>query len=214
MKFRSKGIRGFTFLEILAVISLVAIVFGVAALTFTASKQRMSNVSYQFTQDIQSLYADAIKTGRIHRLQLNEQKDAYSLDIFEMPVPRPRQDDREATEKWEKRQKEIEDSWKDKDRANLTRLDRGTFQPLKKRVLNSSLKIKTFVTAESLKEDQKQVPPILFYPSGETDQTLIVIEDVSGGKILSLEVDPLSGRVKTIPNEVSLDQWKKDVGIK
>jgi hypothetical protein len=46
----------------------------------------------------------------------------------------------------------------------------------------------------------------LFYPSGETDQALIVLED-SGDRWASLEIDPLSGRVKTVKGEVTVESF-------
>jgi hypothetical protein len=205
--------RGFTFFEILAVITLIVVVAFVS-ITMTSTRTRMANVAYEFTKDVQTLYNESIRTGRIYRLMFNEAKDGYTLDVFEMPKPKPKADDRVALEKWEKEQNEIQEALKDKERASITRLDRGLFRTVKKRTINSSLKIKSIVNSQDLRGEKKIPQPfLLFYPTGETDQVLIVIEDPSE-KIISLEVDPLSGRVKTIHGEVTIDQWKKDLGIK
>jgi hypothetical protein len=110
------------------------------------------------------------------------------------------------------KQKLIEESWKNKRKNELTRMDRGIFRTLKERTLSSSIKVKTFLTTQSLQKEEV-ASSLLFYPSGETEQALIVIED-SGGEMMSLEIDSLSGRVKTLRGEVTLDQWKKELGIK
>lgn len=205
---------GFTFLEILIVLGLIGVVFAAASLNFSGGRARITNAAYQFTQDIQGLYAESIKTGRIHRILFSEAKDSYTLDVFEMPRPKPKGDDRKALEKWEKEQEQINETLRDRDKYEITRIDRGLFRSLKKRDLNSNLRIKSFVKASDLKNNKKDSPAfILFYPSGETDQVLIVLEDTSE-RSFSLLVDALSGRVKTVPGELSVDQWKKDLGIK
>ncbi len=215
----SSRVKGFTFLEVLAVVAVVAIVFAVATSNFTSSKSRLSNASYQITRDIQTLYNESIKSGKIHRLKLNKETDGYTLESFEFPEAKPDAsdpDNREKLEKWEAKQRDLEESWKGKDKAELTRLDRGYFKEVKKRGLPFWVKIKKFITAQSLQDENRNEevsPSILFYPSGEVDQALIVIEDNSE-KRYSLVVQPLSGRVKTISNEIALEDWKKEMGLK
>jgi prepilin-type N-terminal cleavage/methylation domain-containing protein len=211
---RLRKSRGFTFFELLAVATLIAIIFAVAALGINAARSRLSNAAYQLTQDIQTLYNDSIRTGRVLRLAINEARDGYSLEVFELPRPKPKADDRAGLEKWEKEQIEIEDALRQKDKFSITRLDRGLFRAQKKRTLSSSIKIRTFLTDQNLKDDDPHAKvSLLFYPFGETQPALIVLADTSD-KVYSLEVHPLSGRVKITPGEITKDQWMKNFSIK
>lgn len=211
MSVHLKGSRAFTLLELLAVIALISAVFFISTSKFTNSRARLSDAAYRVTQDIQSLVNESIRQGKIHRLSINTERDGYILEAFELPPPPPKPDDREGQEKYEELQRKIEESWKGKEKATLTRLDRGFFRELKKRDLGFRVKFKTFINSQNSQENAPW--EIFFYPSGEVDQVLMIIEDSTERKI-SLVVNPLSGVVKTVLGELNVAEWKKQRGIK
>jgi len=64
------------------------------------------------------------------------------------------------------------------------------------------------------REDSNPLDPdapfILFFPTGEVDPSLIVFEDQSSGRVISLMTERYGGRVRTFTRALSLEEWEEE----
>lgn len=213
----SKKSRAFTFLEILAVMALMTAVIAVAVGYLSNSTRNLKKAAYALSRDIQSIYGKAVKDSEFQRLLINNDRRGYQLQKFEPPQSKPIEDDndpnsRKKIEAWEEAQRAFE-NMNALERTELTRLQRGAFKTYKNQSLTGDIQIKTFITAKGLakqKRDESEPLFMMFYPSGEADQTLIVLDD-SRQHFFSLVVNPLSGRVTSSQGEITEEEWKKSI---
>lgn len=173
------------------------------------NKTKLKNSSYQITQDIQGLYAEAVKTGKMHRILFHLVEKTYDLEIFELPKPKPSEGETEALEKWQEDQSRLAEERAKKDWTKRTQLDFGEFRKIKTREIPSAITIKRVIVSRTHEESDGKTEMILFYPSGEIDQTLIVLED-GDGRLISLIAEPMSGRVVVQLGEITEETWFKD----
>ncbi len=200
---------GFTLIELLVVITLMAIAFTVSIVGLNYNKTKLTNTSYQLTQDIQGLYAETIKTGKLHRIVFHIESATYDLEVFELPKPKPKETDREELEKWEAEQSAIAEERAKKDWTKQNRLDFGTFNKMKTREIASAIKLKRLIVTRTHDEFDGKTTAMLFFPSGEVDQALFVLED-GDGRLISLIAEPMSGRVRVQQGEVTEETWFKE----
>lgn len=202
--------RAFTLLEILAVLLLIAIGFGVAFGAFSGKKASLKRASQQLTQDIQGLYIRSIEQTKIYRLSFDrDERHKYLIEEYRPPMKKPKEDDREAMEKWEDYQREI-DALSGDERKKRTRMDRGTFKAMKERILPTPVQIEKVLTSRMEdKEGAQKITSIVFMPTGEMDQALIILK-VDESLIYSLKTNPLTGKVHLILSEVTEQEWKKE----
>ncbi len=180
-----------------------------AVLYTTNRGNKIRTASYELTRDIQGLYNKSLQTGKIHRLAFQEDRQTYLVQEFLLPKPKPSEEDEKAFEEW-KRTQEVLEKLSTEDRANLSRLDRGSFQAISQNSLPSAITVKSVKNVKVPEEDQNQLEKwfIFFYPSGEMDETLIVLES-DDGRLVSLITDPLQGLVRVEVGEVSASEWKE-----
>lgn len=198
---RAGNKHGFTLLEILAVVVLLSIIFATAMALFPSKQSQLRRSSYDLTRDIQSASTQSVYTGNIHRLFFDLSKNTYSIEAYDPPPKRPSGENPEALAKWEEEQRAL-DAMNPTERAARTRLTRGRFKKLKAIELPSSVHIKSFLNRRE--EDAKD---LIFYPSGEADEALVVLSD-GNDHYFSLEIDSLSGRVRSTTEEISEQKWK------
>lgn len=213
------GLGGFSFLEMIAVLVLMALAFSMAASFFFSGNRNLRKSSYELTKVVQSTYQMSTRKAGFYRLVLQEDRQSFLLQEFVPPKPKPKENDkdpdnRKKIEEWEAAQKEF-DNMNALQRSELSRLQRGSFKTLKTINLSGSIRVKTIRTARMIDKDtldpaKAEEVSILFYPSGEVDQTLIVLEDQSD-HFFSLEINPLSGRVKSSQTEITEQEWKKSI---
>lgn len=200
---------GFTLIELLVVITLISIAFTVSIVGLNYNKTKLTNTAYQLTQDIQGLYAESIKTGKLYRIVFDIPKKTYDLEAFELPKPKPSETEVEALDKWREEERLREEERAKKDWTKRTRLDFGNFKKIKTREISSAVEIKRIIVTRTKDEADDKKSIILFYPSGEIDQTLIVLED-GDGRFISLIAEPMSGRVVSRSNEITEENWLKE----
>lgn len=199
----------------------MAAVFGVASVGLRFGSSRLSGAAYDLTRSIQGIYGESIRTGKVHRLSFLNDKQTFELAIFEVPQPRPPQSDLEATEKWEQERAAKEEELSHIPLEERGRLDWGRFKKIKEGHISSSIHIKALFIGQKEATDENADKSgrhsLLFYPSGEVDQALIVLKEgeLDGdGRSLSLIVEPMSGRVRTQPGEIAKDDWIRHFGAK
>lgn len=209
--------RAFTFLEIIAVMALMTAIIGVAVGYLSSSTRNLKKAAYALSRDIQSIYGKTTKESQFQRLLINDDRKSYQLQVFVPPEPKPLEDEndpdrRKKIEAWEEAQREFE-NMNALERSELTRLQRGSFKTFKNQTLPGDIQIKTFLTARGIdrqKKDEKEPIFMMFFPSGEADQTLIVLDD-GKNHFFSLTVNPLSGRVTASQGEITEEDWKKSI---
>lgn len=202
--------RALTFVEIIAVITLIAIATGVAVQGFRASSGPARRLSQGLIRDIQGAYHQSLRRGEIFRMDFYPQEHRYQLLRFEFPPPPPSEDDIEAYREWEEENRERQDKLREltpSERSQLTALDLADYVLVEEREYSDNLEIVTFEKENSnlLEPDNRS---ILFYPTGELESVLIVIED-AGGRQMSLFTEPYTGRVQTFNRGLSADEWKE-----
>ncbi|MBN8555986.1 MAG: prepilin-type N-terminal cleavage/methylation domain-containing protein [Deltaproteobacteria bacterium] len=217
--YRTRAQTGFTFLEILAVVALMAVLFTLAITQFSGSAARLRSSAYQLSKDIQGTSFAAIKKAKVMRIAFQEDKQTYFIQVFEPPKPKPKADDRKAMEEWENAQKELE-NLNAIDRSALTLLERGSFKTLKKQSFSYGIQLKEFYSTRAQPKVEagksaadSQEKYIFFMPTGDTDHALLVLEG-STGNTDSLEVHPLTAKVTTSHGEISEEEWKKKINSK
>jgi len=202
-----RGRFGFTLLEMMAVILLMALGFGIALTGFSGSKARLKRAAQMVTQDFQTLYVKAIQDATIYRVSFPEDnKEVYIIERYEAPMKKPNADDREAMNKWEEHQRAIDDLSLD-ERKKRTLLERGQFVSVKVRELPSGVSLERVFTPRF--EEGERAKSMVFLPAGEVDQALLVLQ--AGDLYHSLETNPLTGRVLLTKSEISEQDWKKRI---
>lgn len=220
---------GFTLIEILAVLFLIAVIGGVAAGTLGLPSRAIRSAAQQLHKDIQATSQSSIRNGKFHRIQFQvvrgedsaedeiesgEEVWSYTIQEFEFPKPKPKtnaetEEEKKALEAWEDEQRQI-NLLPLEQRTNRTRLDRGHFKDVKKFEIPASVRIKHLMTARQMESSEDlQDQDLYFYPSGEADDALLVFVD-DGGRVMSLTVNPLSGRTQVTKGEVSAEDWQKE----
>lgn len=209
--------QAFTFLEILAVVALMAIVLGVAISSFRGGSNPIRRTAQSLTKDIQASYFQAIKRARVIQLRFSEKGDAYYIEYLNLHAKAPSKDDKKAYEAWEEKQKKKKeelDKLSPEERRNLSDLDLAEFVPIRKQNFPDGISLKSLskineegVTTET---KQKQLQRILFYPTGEMDSALVIIQD-DGGRSFSLVTDSITGRVNVYSHSLTEEEWKKSL---
>src|SRR5262249_32972565 len=147
--------------EIMAVIVLMTVVFAVATGYFTSGASRLRSAGYQLTQDIESLYQASIKKAKIYRLVFLDDGQTYQLQELQPPLKKPKEEDKEAYEKWKEAQKAL-DALNPSDRKEMTSIQRGNFKTLKTRKLPRSILVKSFLTTRKLDDPSETNSNYLF----------------------------------------------------
>jgi len=170
-------------------------------------------VGRDITQQVFATYAQAQKQGKVFRLSFSAELNSYFIERFELPKPPPSEDNEEAFKKWQEKQKEkekAEEAMSPEELRDRTSLDLGEFIRVKENKLPEGFKLKQLLkwNEEGVPEPKEaQIQSLLFYPTGEMDAGLIIIED-DAGRALSLTTDPLSGRVKAHSGVLTQEEWK------
>lgn len=196
---------------------LMTMIVTVAFSYLSSSSRNLKKAAFQLSRDIQSAYQKATKDSEFQRILVGTDRNTYQLQKFQAPQPRPEEnpddpENRKKVEAWDEAQREFENKG-GIERTELTRLERGSFKSYKEQSLPGQIRIKTFLTARGLskeKKEENETLSMMFFPSGEADQTLIVLDD-GNDHYFSLVVNPLSGRVTSSQGEITEQEWKKSI---
>lgn len=203
--FGHKRQTAFTLLEMLSVMALIALATGVALYSFQIGFSHIRSNAHDLLKDIQAAYMNAQREGEIWRLSFDlsdESIQSYRIESFQLPPQQPSPEDEEAYEAWEEYQSELDQLGRD-ERREITRVERGSFELVREGYLEGSVRVGHF---ERRREPTENDWSLLFYPTGEMDQALIVLED-GRGRYQSLITNPITGRVLSLHRDVSEEDW-------
>lgn len=206
-------LRGFTFLELLAVLVLMGVVLFMSGSYFFSKSLALKAEAKQLTKDIQTVYIRTIRSGEIHRINFLEDKMTYVIEAFELPPPPPTPEEEEAYEKWQEEQreknKELQSLSRDERRAR-TQIDQGKFVEVERRTLEDPVQLSDFYVGGAEESEDSEERFLMFYPSGEMSHALIHL-DGGDGRFYSLATNSLSGRVTVLAGRLSKANWQKKV---
>ncbi|TVQ80408.1 MAG: hypothetical protein EA369_02680 [Bradymonadales bacterium] len=212
-----KSSPSFTFVEIIAVIALIAIVVGVSVQGFRSASGPLRRGSQNLIRDIQGAYHQALRQGEVFRMEFFPEDSLYQISKFELPSPPPSREDSEAFREWEDAERERMDRLRAlgrDERRSVSAIDRASFILVEQRALPRQIQLAEFHREREnpLEADSAY---ILFYPTGELDSVLMIFEDLQGRK-MSLFTEALTGRVRTFARALSLEEWaeKRIVGYR
>lgn len=205
---RAQRKRGFTLIEILAVIVLITIVMGTVIFSFQGFGGKTRTGGSNLVKDLQGTYYASIRKGQVFRLSFAQDKDGdfYVIERFELPSPPPSEEDEEAYKAWEQKQEAKKEKLAKLSKDQLksrSLLDDGDFILVKQKRLGD-LKLKKLVKPNA---EEGQIQAILFYPTGEMDDSLIVLGEDSDS--FSIVTDPLTGIIRSFARELTEEEWKK-----
>ncbi len=200
--------RAFTLIEILAVIVLITVVMGTVIFGFQGFGGKTRTGGSNLVKDLQGTYYASIRKGQVFRLSFAQDKDGdfYVVERYELPSPPPPEENDEAFKAWEKKQEAKKEKLSKLSKDQLksrSLLDDGDFILVKEKRLGD-LKLKKLVKPNA---EEGQIQAILFYPTGEIDDSLIVLGE--GSDSFSIVTDPLTGIIRSFARELSEEEWKK-----
>jgi len=212
---RASSEAGFTLLEVLIVVAIVALMSGLAAAGFrSVTKSQLRADAAQLSGAMRYLFDRASTTGKMYRLVLDLDNQKYfaetSDDRFFMPgepeselqiqkrLEREKQEDDEAKKKADLASSSGDDTAKYMPQEFRPR--RAQFAAFKdtslKPVTLKKSKLALVFTPRLTDPVTKGRAYIYFFPLGQTEAADIQISDTAGESFFSLIVHPITGRVR------------------
>jgi len=225
------GAAGFTLIEILAVLAVIALIMGSAVRGFRSlAKSDLRTSAAKMSGAVRYLFDRASTTGKHHRLVLDLNDGRYWPEVSDDKFYSPheaetadqlrRREEKEAAEDEEKQRRQEELS---NDQASATtssgssfdmsKLEMGDFRPRRARFASfketalksmalKNVKIRSVYTPRLTEPVTSGRAYIYFFPLGQTEPAIITLSDESGDTIYSLVVHPITGRVRVYNQEI------------
>jgi general secretion pathway protein H len=227
---RSRAPRGFTLIEVMVVMLIMALVAGLGVTGFRAiTKGDLRAATAHMSGAIRYLFDRASITGKYHRLVIDLTGGKYwaevSDDRFYAPNEAESQADRQKRENDEAASDEEQRKRVERQNAyggsptisgssfDLSKLEVGEFRPRRARfaafketalkpVTLKKLKIRSVYTPRMTEPVTSGRAYLYFYPLGQTEPAIITLTDAAGESVYSLVVHPITGRVRIYNSEV------------
>jgi general secretion pathway protein H len=223
--------RGFTLVEVMVVIAIIAVVVGLGARGLRSlAKSDLRESSAHLSGAMRYLFDRASTTGKMHRLVLDMETDQYWAEVSDdrFYIPREaeseqamrRREDREADED-EEEQKRLDRAAKNYDNSStpasssfdLSKLEVGDFKPKRARfaafkevaikpVKLKKAKIRSVYTPRLTEPLTSGRAYVYFFPLGQTEPAIITLSSDDGPPIYSLVAHPITGRVRVYDQEI------------
>ncbi len=215
---RGSADGGFTLLELLIVMAVVALVMGSSVRGFKSlSNSELRAGASHLAGGIRYLFDRASATGRIHRLVIDFDEQKYWAEVSDdrFLMARERETDESRQREKEAIAKEDEETKrKEEDKQNTLgksydmaayrpeefRPKRARFSGFKelaiKPVALHGPKIASLFTPRLAEMQSSGKGYIYFFPLGQTEPALVHVTDKEGKTFYSLIVHPLTGRVQ------------------
>lgn len=187
-----KNHHGFSLIEMLVVVAIIAMITGVALPTVSSYFQlSLNSATRELATTIKEAYNAAVVTGRVYRLVYDIKKNQYWV---EAGPPDALLDTKETKEREERRKRysRAEDKEKEKENSPFA---------LEKTITRKKLSLPRGVTYEDIVTQQSNEPLsegvayTHFFPHGVTEQSIIHLTDQSKHKA-SLVITPLIGNTE------------------
>jgi general secretion pathway protein H len=201
----SKLDRGFTLIEVIVVVTIIAVVvtgatFGLGAITRT----RLRSASFRVMSAARFAYNRAITQGTTTRLHFDFEKDTMAVEESETPVTLATSDELDgepgdAIDPWDLARSRLE---KPLDPpvprspflpiagANGKALERYTAQPV-----GDGISVHALITPHEIEKRTEGEGSVYFFPGGVAEQAVIQLSD-SSDTIYSIEIHGLTGNAR------------------
>jgi prepilin-type N-terminal cleavage/methylation domain-containing protein len=201
----SKQKQGFTLIEVILVVTIIAVVvtgatFGLGAITRT----RLRSASFRVMSAAQFAYNRAITQGTTTRLHFDFDKDTMAVEESEMPVTLATDEQLEsdtggAINPWDLARARLEkpldppelrSPFQPITNASGTVLKRYTAQPV-----GDGISVHALITPHDLEKRVEGEGSVYFFPGGLTERAVIQLSD-SSDTVYSIEIHPLTGNAR------------------
>lgn len=194
----NKNERGFTLVEVLVVIALIALI-SIFALPGLGNLFRVSlnSISREMATTVKEAYNAAAMTGRVYRLVYDFKEKQYWVEsgpgTTMLETAESRERERQRTRLTKKEAPKDTSFSMDK---NITR---------KKHSLPRGVEFEDILTEQSPEPLKEGVAYTHFFPHGVSEQTLIHLTDSSNNKV-TLSISSISGRTRMLNRHASLEE--------
>ena len=202
---RSKSNSGFTLIEVILVVAIIAVVvtgatFGLGAVTRT----RLRSASFRVMSAARFAYNRAITQGTTTRLHFDFEKSTMAVEESQTPVALATGDELEAetgeaVDPWDLARSRLEkpldppsprSPFQPITNANGKELERYTAQPL-----GDGISMHALITPHETEKRIDGEGSVYFFPGGLTEQAVIQLRD-SSDTVYSVEIHPLTGNAR------------------
>lgn len=196
---------GFTLLEILIAVAIMALAMGMALSTFgdpfTAQVKKETS---HLVATIRYLYNEAAVKNSVRRLVLDignqqywyeEGGEEYFID----------QDIKEE-KIWSKKKREKSELEEEGEEGEQSEFARGEEDVAKKVILNKGVLLQEVYVSHQEGPLTEGKAYLYFFPHGQTEEALIVFTDEDRKKHFSIIINPITAHARVIPNEVEWDK--------
>lgn len=197
--------RGFTLIEVILVITIIAVIvtgatFGIGAVTRT----RLRSASFKVMSAARFAYSRAITQGTTTRLRFDFEKDTMAIEEADTPVTLATDeqldsDTGDAIDPWDLARSRLEKPLETPMPTSPFRpianqsgkvIERYTAQPV-----GDGIEIEALITPHEIEKRTEGEGSVYFFPGGLTEHAVIQLRD-SSETIYSVEIHPLTGNAK------------------
>ena len=201
----SKTNGGFTLIEVILVVAIIAVVvtgatFGLGAVTRT----RLRSASFRVMSAARYAYNRAITQGTTTRLHFDFEQNTMAVEESETPVTLATSDDLDgeagdAVDPWALARARLEkpldppvprSPFQPITNANGATLKRYTAQPV-----GDGISVQALITPHEIDKRTDGEGSVYFFPGGFAEQAVIQLSD-SSDTIYSIEIHPLTGNAR------------------
>jgi len=217
-----RAAAGFTLLEILIVIAVLALVMGSAVRGFRAlAKSDLRASAKKLSGAARYLFDRASTTGKTHRLVIDLDSGVYWAEVSDDKFYLPREKETLASRLRAKQDLEEELRRRELEVQNVPLdqvFDASKYQPKEwkpkraefaafretvvKRVKLKHAKVGLVYTPRLYDAQTDGQASIYFFPMGQVEPAIIQVSDESGENVYSLVFHPLTGRVEVVDRAV------------
>jgi len=205
----SKPIDGFTLIEVILVVAIIAIVvtgatFGLGALT----RSRLRSASFKVMSAAQYAYNRSVTHGTTTRLLFDFEKHTMAVEETATPVTiasfeQLEADTGTAVDPWELAKQRVEEPLESKPQPTspFSPISTDSGKPIKRyqaQPLADGIEVHALLTPRDPDPRTEGEAGVYFFPGGMTEHTVVQLKD-SNENIYSVEIHPLTGKGRLHP---------------
>lgn len=186
---KKKRIRGFTLVELLVAIGIVALMMGLSVGIIGGSFHRQAkNEVARLIGAIRYSYNEAASKNLYYRIVFDFEKQRYWVESSEEPFLLTTDSEEQKDKKSKKEEEESEEA-----EGGFTAEEEG---PIKSVKLDDSVKIKDVYMEHQEGLISEGQAYLYFFPRGQTEQAVINFSDEDEENFYSLVVEPLTAKCR------------------